>query len=68
MHILYTTHCPRCNVLKEKLDTANIPYFEIDDVEEMAALGIDTVPVLRVGDVMMSFTTAVEWIKNRSEE
>lgn len=66
MNVLYSTHCPKCNVLKEKLDAANIQYYEIDNVEQMAAKGIDAVPVLQVDDIMMSFTTAVEWIKNRS--
>ena len=55
------------SLLKEKLDAANIPYCEVDNVEEMAAKGIDAVPVLQVDNIMMSFTTAVEWIKNRSE-
>lgn len=67
MNVLYSTHCPKCNVLKEKLDAANIPYCEIDNVEEISAKGIDAVPVLQVDNIMMSFTTAVEWIKNRSE-
>lgn len=65
MNILYTTHCPKCNVLKEKLDAANIDYCEVDDVEKIAAQGIDAVPVLQVNDIKMSFSTAVEWLKNR---
>ena len=67
MNVLYSTHCTKCDVLKEKLDAANIPYCVVDNVEEMAAKGIDAVPVLQVDNIMMSFTTAVEWIKNRSE-
>lgn len=67
MNVLYTTHCPKCNVLKEKLDAANIQYCEVDNVDEIAAKGIDAVPVLQVGNIMMSFSTAIEWIKNRSD-
>lgn len=67
MNVLYSTHCPKCNVLKEKLDAANIKYCEVDNVDEIAAKGIDAVPVLQVDNIMMSFTTAVEWIKNRSD-
>lgn len=67
MNVLYSTHCTKCDVLKEKLDAANIPYCVVDNVEEMVAKGIDAVPVLQVDNIMMSFTTAVEWIKNRSE-
>lgn len=67
MNILYSTHCPKCNVLKEKLDAAQIPYCEVDDTEVMTQKGIDTVPVLEVNGIMMSFATAVEWIKDRSD-
>lgn len=67
MNVLYSTHCTKCDVLKEKLDAANIPYCVVDNIEEMVAKGIDAVPVLQVDNIMMSFTTAVEWIKNRSE-
>lgn len=67
MIVLYTTHCTQCTVLKEKLDAAGISYVEVDDVEKMQSLGIDAVPVLQVDGVMMSFATAVEWIKNRSD-
>lgn len=65
MNILYTTHCLKCDVLKEKLDAAGIEYCEVDRVEEISAQGIDAVPVLQVNGIKMSFATAVEWIKNR---
>ena len=61
--ILYTTPlCPRCKVLKEKLDTANIKYEESFDVEKMLSLGIESVPVLSVNWVLMNFSEAVKWI------
>ena len=33
--ILYSTGCPKCRVLKTKLDKKNINYIENNDVEEM---------------------------------
>lgn len=63
MNILYSTHCPKCIVLKEKLDLANIKYCEVNDVSVIAEKGIDTVPVLQVDGISMNFATAVEWIK-----
>lgn len=65
MIILYSTGCPKCDILKKKLKEANIQYTEVNDTDIMVSKGIDTLPVLEVDDVVMSFTTAVEWIKNR---
>lgn len=59
---LYSTHCPRCYVLEEKLKEKNIDYNENDSVEEMLALGIDEVPILCVDDKFLEFKQAVEWI------
>ena len=35
---LYTTHCPKCEVLKEKLDGKHLQYDEINDVATMDRL------------------------------
>lgn len=63
MIILYSTGCPKCNVLKTKLKQKNIPYEEITDVEEMQRLGITNVPVLKISDAeMLSFVEANQYI------
>ena len=33
--VLFSTHCPRCNVLEKKLQQKNISYEEVNDVEIM---------------------------------
>lgn len=63
--ILYSTGCPRCDVLKDKLDTKSVSYNENNSVDEMTALGILEVPVLSVGGQMMNFKEAVEWVNNQ---
>lgn len=60
--ILYSTGCPRCTVLKRKLDEKGVVYQEIEDVDEMMKLDIMEVPVLYVGGVLMNFTEAIEWV------
>ena len=40
---LYSNGCPRCNVLKKKLDQKGIAYEVNDDVNDMLALGIEQV-------------------------
>lgn len=62
---LYTTHCPKCKVLAMKLNSKNIAFDECDDVEEMRRLGYQFAPLLRVGDKVMDFTQAIQWV-NRS--
>ena len=44
--ILYSTNCPKCKVLKQKLSEAKIDFIEFTDVEEMIKMGISHVPIL----------------------
>ena len=60
--LLYSTHCPRCNVLKKKLQQKNIQFEEINDVEIMMKKGYMSAPMLEVDDVSMNFKEAVDWI------
>lgn len=63
--ILYTTHCPKCNILKAKLDEKNISYTEYDNVEFMKDMGITTVPVLNVNNKLLEFKSAVDWVNQQ---
>lgn len=60
--VLYSTGCPKCSILKKKLEEKQIPYDTVTDVKEMLALGINEVPVLSVNDELMSFPNAVKWV------
>ena len=60
--VLYSTGCPKCSILKKKLEEKQIPYDMVTDVEEMLALGISEVPVLSVNGELMSFPNAVKWV------
>ena len=62
--ILYSTGCPKCEVLKKKLKAKNIEYVENNNVDDMESLGIDQVPVLSVDGNLMSFAEANNWINN----
>ena len=64
---LYTTGCPICEMLKEKLDQAGIEYTVNQDVEEMKALGITHVPVLQVGGALLDTRAALTYVKEMSE-
>lgn len=60
--ILYSTGCPKCEVLKKKLEQKEVNYETVCSVEEMTVLGITTVPVLGVDDNLLEFGQAVEWV------
>ena len=63
--ILYSTGCPKCKVLKSKLEEKNIEFVENNSVEDMTELGITQVPVLSVGGVLFDFKQAVTWVNNK---
>lgn len=60
--ILYSNNCPRCKILKRKLDDNKINYEIIDDVDTMIDKGLSTVPVLEINGRMLDFKEAVEWV------
>lgn len=64
---LYTTHCPKCLILEEKLKQKNIPYTEHTDTEEMINLNFSTVPILIIDSKQYSFGEAVQWINSLEE-
>lgn len=62
--VLFTTHCPRCEVLCKKLDAKNIQYSVVENIDEMLALGLRTAPALKVDDQpIMGFKKAIEWVE-----
>jgi glutaredoxin-related protein len=65
MVILYSTHCPRCNVLKEKLENKDIEFTEVNDVDEMLKLNIMSAPMLKVNDDLLNFKRANDWINEQ---
>ena len=65
--VLYSTDCPQCKVLKEKLEKANIRYTENNDVGKMIDMGLQTSPWLSVDGVLLEFGNAVRWIAEVSK-
>ena len=66
--ILYSTGCPKCNILKTKLKAKGIEYTENNDVDEMVKMGFMSAPILSVDGVTYTFADANEWIKNQQED
>lgn len=64
---LFSTHCPKCNVLEKKLKQKNISYKEVNNIEIMKEKGYLTVPVLEVNGTSLDFKTACDWINLQEE-
>lgn len=63
MITMYSTGCPRCKILEEKLRDKNIDFSIVSDEEIMKKKGIDMIPVLELENgQMLSFGQAVKWI------
>lgn len=61
---LYSTHCPKCNVLEKKLKQKNISYEEVNDIEKMKEKGYLSVPILEVNGVSMDFKAAFNYVES----
>ena len=61
--VLYSTNCPRCQVLKRKLENKKINFELETDVDKMLDLGIEIAPALFVDGNLMDFGKAIKWIE-----
>ena len=62
--VLYSTGCPRCNVLETKLKNKGILFEEVNDEDIMINKGFDTVHILEVDGNYMDFGKANEFINS----
>ena len=60
--ILYSTGCPQCNVLKNKLKEKNISFVANEDIDEMKRMNFKSAPMLKVDNQIMNFKEAFKWI------
>lgn len=54
--------CPKCAVLKKKLQSKNVPYQECQNINVMIDLGIKNVPALQTGEEILPFNDAVKYV------
>ena len=63
--ILYSTNCPKCNVLEKKLQSKNINFEICNDVDLMLSKGIQQAPYLEIDNELMDFSKAVKWVNEK---
>lgn len=62
--ILYTAHCPKCNILEKKLISKNINFKINEDLEEMINKGFTSAPMLEVDGEIYDYKQAVNWVNS----
>lgn len=60
--VLYSNNCPKCKILKQKLNSKNIQYNEVNDIDLMIGRGFNEVPLLEIDGNIYRFNDAVQWI------
>lgn len=60
--VLYSTHCPRCNVLESKLESKKIEFELVTDVKVMTDKGFMSAPMLEVDGEVMKYPEAINWV------
>lgn len=63
--ILYTTQgCPKCRILKQRLDEAGLQYTETQDVSKLIEMGFQSAPILEKDNgELLGFKEALDYIK-----
>lgn len=67
MITLYSTHCPKCNVLEKKLNIKKLEYTLVEDEDLMVEKGFLSAPMLEVDNQLFTFKEAIEWLENLEE-
>jgi glutaredoxin len=61
---LFTSEgCPKCKILKKKLDAEGLVYTLDFGMEEIINEGFMSYPVLKVDDIYLDFKEAIQWVK-----
>lgn len=65
MIVLFSTGCPKCRVLEQKLNQKNIDFTISDDIDEVIEKGFMSAPILKIDDEYLDFGNAVKWVNNQ---
>ena len=63
--ILYSTGCPKCQVLEKKLSQKSISFEKNTDLKLMLSKGIKSAPCLEIDGKIFDFKNATEWVNKQ---
>ena len=62
--ILYSTGCPKCEILKKKMGEKNISYTEINDIDIINEKNITFVPMLEIEGKLLNYRESVSFVNS----
>ena len=62
--VLFSNNCPRCKILKSKLEERNIEYKVTDNFDEIIEQGFQTAPILKYNGKYYQFGEANSLIQS----
>lgn len=62
---MYTTHCPKCNVLEAKLNAKGIEYEKVSGADAIIEKGFQSAPLLEVDGKVLDFMDAIGWLNQQ---
>ena len=60
---LYSTGCPKCQVLEKRLKKNNLDFIISNDVDILIEKGFQSAPVMAVGKLFYDYTSAMNLLK-----
>ena len=60
---LYSTGCPKCQVLEKRLKKNNLDFIISNDVDILIEKGFQSDPVMAVGKLFYDYTSAMNLLK-----
>ena len=57
--------CPRCKVLKKKLELSGLEFEECMDIDKMLAMGMKSSPMMEVDGQLLTFEEAIKYVNER---
>lgn len=69
MIVYSSSTCPKCKVLKMKLDKAGVKYTVNENIEDMEMLGIKSIPYLQLDNgTLLDFAEAIKYANTQNGE
>lgn len=60
--VMYSTNCPKCNVLEKKMRIKNIKYEVVTDLDVIENKRFMSMPMLEVDGKILDFRQAISWV------
>lgn len=63
MITLYSTGCPKCNLLERRLTNDKIEFTVSNNIDKLIEMGFQTAPVLQINDQFVEYGEAMKMLK-----